>query len=152
MRRIVIGATICGIVVCLFLFLLTSAPLNAKITTEQIISNIDEILNKNPLPAGKKGQLIKIAGDDTMDLYVGRMTEGAGVKPHIHKTHDETLYVIKGTGQMFVNGKWVDLKPGSLHFNPMGKVHGIKQTGAEPLVLISIFTPAMKEMDRHFVQ
>jgi mannose-6-phosphate isomerase-like protein (cupin superfamily) len=34
----------------------------------------------------------------------------------------------------------------------MGKVHSTKVTGNEPLVVISIFTPAMKEPDRHFVE
>jgi mannose-6-phosphate isomerase-like protein (cupin superfamily) len=152
MRRIILSVSICGIVVCLFLFLLTLAPVNAEDTTDQIISHIDEILKENPLPAGQKAQMIKIAEDNTITFFVLRATEGAEVKPHVHKTHDETVYVIKGTAQMFVNGKWVDLKPGSLHFNPMGKVHGIKHTGTEPLVAISIFTPAMKETDRHFVQ
>jgi mannose-6-phosphate isomerase-like protein (cupin superfamily) len=44
------------------------------------------------------------------------------------------------------------MKPGTLHFNPMGKVHSLKTTGNEPVVIISIFTPAMKETDRHFVE
>lgn len=152
MGRTIRNASICGIVVCLFLSYLTLAPLNAEDTTEQIISHIDEILKENPLPAGQKGQMIKIAEDDTITVFIIRSTEGAAVKPHIHKTHDETLYVIKGTAQMFVNDKWVDLKPGSLHFNPRGKVHGVKHTGTEPVVVISVFTPAMKVADRHFVQ
>jgi mannose-6-phosphate isomerase-like protein (cupin superfamily) len=79
-----------------------------------------------------------------------RATEGVVIKSHLHKTHDETVYIIKGTGQMLVNDKWVDLKPGTLHFNPMGKVHSTKVTGNEPLVVIPIFTPAMKEPDRSF--
>jgi mannose-6-phosphate isomerase-like protein (cupin superfamily) len=152
MRRINVIATLFGIVACLFLFVLPLAPLNAEDTTEQVISHIDEVLKNNPLPAGQKAQMIKIAEDDKITFYVLRAIEGAEVKPHVHKTHDETVYIIKGTAQMFINGKWVDLKPGSLHFNPMGKVHGIRHTGSEPLVAISIFTPAMRETDRHFVQ
>jgi len=144
--------TICGIVIFLFIFIATLASINAADTTEQIIKQIDQILSENPLPIGQKAQMIKIAEDDTVTIFVGRMTEGAGLKPHFHKTHDETVYVIKGTVQMFINDKWVDLKPGSLHFNPMGKVHGITKTGNEPTVIISIFTPALKEPDRHFVQ
>jgi mannose-6-phosphate isomerase-like protein (cupin superfamily) len=143
---------ICGIGVFLFIFLTTSIPINAADTTEQIITHIDEILKDNPLKAGEKAQTITIAQDDTISLLVLRVTEGVGVKPHIHKTHDETIYVIKGTAQMLINNKWVDIKPGSLHFNPMGKVHTVKNTGNEPLVVISIFTPAMKEPDRHFVE
>jgi len=81
-----------------------------------------------------------------------RILEGAEVKAHFHKTHDETVYVIKGTGRMLVNDKWVDIKPGTLHFNPMGKVHHTKNTGNETIVVISIYTPAMREPDSQFVQ
>ena len=152
MRRIILSTSICGIVVYLFLSFSILALVSAQDTTEQIISQLDEILKANPLPSGQKAQLIKIAEDNTMTLNILRSTEGAELKQHIHKTHDETVYIIRGTAQMFINGKWVDLKPGSIHFNPMGKVHGLKQTGTEELVGLSIFTPALKEADRHFVQ
>jgi len=39
-----------------------------------------------------------------------------------------------------------------LHFNPMGKIHSSKVTSNEPYVVLSIFTPALKEPDRHFVE
>jgi mannose-6-phosphate isomerase-like protein (cupin superfamily) len=143
---------ICGIVVCLFFSLATLTNLNAADTISQVITHIDEILKENPLKAGEKAQTITIAQDDTISLLVLRATEGVVIKSHFHKTHDETVYIIKGTGQMFINDKWIDIKPGSLHFNPMGKVHSTKVTGNEPLVVISIFTPAMKEPDRHFVE
>jgi mannose-6-phosphate isomerase-like protein (cupin superfamily) len=144
--------TLSGIVVFLFIFLATLVSINAADTTSQIINHIDEILKDNPLKAGEKAQTITIAQDDTISLLVVRLTEGFGVKRHVHKTHNETIYVVKGTAQMYINDKWVDIKPGILHFNPMGKVHTIKNTGNEPLVIISIFTPAMKEPDRHFVE
>jgi mannose-6-phosphate isomerase-like protein (cupin superfamily) len=144
--------TFCGIVIFLSIFLATSVPVKAADTTEQIIKHIDEILKENPLKPGEKAQTITFAQDDTISLFVLRATEGVVIKRHFHKTHDETVYVIKGTGQILVNDKWVDLKPGTLHFNPMGKIHSTKVTGNEPLVVISIFTPAMKELDRHFVE
>ena len=143
--------SICGIVVFLFIFLATLVSTNAQDTTSQIINHIDEILNANPVKPDQKFQRIVVAKDDTITFLVLRATEGV-IKRHIHKTHDETVYVIKGTGQMLVNDQWVDIKPGSIHFNPMGKVHSTKVTGNEPLVVISIFTPAMKEADRHFVE
>ena len=84
----------------------------------QILTQIDEIFNKNPLKADEKSQLIKIAEDNVITLFVGRSMDGAGLKPHIHKTHDETVYVVRGSGQIFVNDKWVDVKPGTIQFNP----------------------------------
>ena len=143
--------SICGIVVCLlFFFALTTV--RAADTTEQIIKQVDEILKENPPKPGEKIQRIKVAEDNTLTFLVLTLAGGAEVKAHLHKTHDETVYIIKGTGKMLVNDKWVDIKPGTLHFNPMGKVHHTKNTGNEPIVVISIYTPAMKEPDTNFVQ
>jgi mannose-6-phosphate isomerase-like protein (cupin superfamily) len=144
--------SICGIVGFLFLLFVCMASVNVVNAGDQILTHIEEILKANPLKADEKAQTITIAQEDTISLLVLRLTEGVGVKRHIHKTHDETIYVIKGTAQLYINDKWVDIKPGSLHFNPMGNVHTIKNTGNEPLVIISIFTPAMKVTDRHFVE
>lgn len=119
----------------------------------QIITQIDEILGKNPLPADKKAQAIKIAENDNVTISLIRSTEGAGLKPHFHATHDETMYIIKGAGQIFMSDKWVEVKPGNVHFNAIGKTHTIKQIGAEPLVFLSIFTPGMKDQeDRHMLE
>lgn len=141
---------ICGIIVCLTFFTLTS--IRAEDTTEQFIKHVDEILKENPLKPGEKTQTIKIAEDDTVTVLVVRLLEGVEIKSHFHKTHNEIVVCVKGFGQTTIGNKTIDLKPGTIHFNPMGKVHSTKNIGNEPLVVISIFTPAMKEVDRHFVQ
>ena len=136
----------------LFLIFFTLGNLNAETVMPPILTHIEEILKENPVKPGEKVQMIKIAQDDTVSLFVVRQAEGFVVKPHYHKTHTESVYVIKGTAQMLVNDKWVDIKPGSIHFNPPGKVHSVKNIGNEPLVIISIFSPALKEPDRNFVE
>ena len=118
----------------------------------QIFSQIDELLEKNPLPSGQKAQIIKIADNDAATISLIRSIEGAGLKPHFHKTHSEMLYAIKGQGKLLINDKWVDFKPGSVHFNPVGKTHTTKQVGTEPFVFLSIFTPGMEYPDRQFVE
>ena len=142
-----------GIIVGVFLFFTSWASLNAADTTMSIIRHIDEILQANPIEPGKPVRLITVAETEAVTMYVVRSIEGYFLKPHIHKTHDETVYVIKGKGQMLINDKWLDIQQGNVHFNPMGKVHSIKHAGGrEELVVLSVFTPAMKEPDRHFVQ
>jgi mannose-6-phosphate isomerase-like protein (cupin superfamily) len=143
--------SICGIVICLFFFFALTT-IRAADTTEQIIKQIDEILKENPLKPGEQAQTIKIAEDDTTTVLVLRLLEGVEVKSHFHKTHDEIVVFIKGSGQTTIGDKTMDMKPGTIHFNPMGKVHATKNIGNEPLVVISIFTPAMRELDRQFVQ
>jgi len=119
---------------------------------KQFFSSTGELLEKNPLPAGKTAQSIKIAENDNATISMVRLTEGSGLDPHFHAEHDETIYVINGTGKLFVDGTWVELRPGSIHFNPIGKAHSAKQAGTEPLVFISAFAPGMKNEDRHFVE
>ena len=141
-----------SIVICLFFFILALKCSYAENTTTQIISHIDEILKANPLKEGEKFQTINVAQTDTVSLLVARFTEGFAPKPHFHKSHDETTYIIRGTGKIYINNVWVDVKPGNIHYNPMGKVHTTRNTGNEPLVFLSIFTPPMKERDMVFVE
>ena len=148
-----------GMAISITFFLLVLTDLSdaqsqptAQATVSQVLTTIDEILTKNPLKADQKTQLIKIAEDDTITLAVVRSIGGPGLKRHIHKTHNETIYVVSGSGQIFVNDQWVDVKPGNIHFNPMGKVHTSRPVGDEPFVIISVFTPALKAPDRQDVE
>jgi quercetin dioxygenase-like cupin family protein len=143
---------ILGIILFLFASFATLTQANRADTTWQILTHIDEVLEENPLPAGEKSQLIKIAEDDTISVFVVRMMPGAKLGPHYHEEHDEIEYVIRGTAQLLVNDKWVDIKPGSIHFNPMRKVHAARNNGNQPLIVLIAFTPAMKVTDRHFLK
>ena len=103
------------------------------------------------MPPGEKTQLIPVGSDESASVAVGRYAPGAELKSHFHKTHSETVYVIEGTGLRTIEGKEIDVKPGSIHFNPMGKAHAIKNTGNVDMIFLSIFTPAMKGPDRVYV-
>ena len=116
------------LVVCLLVLLTIATSGNAVDTTSQLVAHVDEILQANPLKAGEKVQMIKIAEDDTVSLYVVRFVEGNVVKKHFHKTHDETIYVTKGAGQLLVDDKWVDLKPGRSSFQPNGERYTLQET------------------------
>jgi len=143
---------ICAVVICVFLSFPLLALADEASTTSQIIGQVDDILKANPLPTGEKSQMIKIAEDDTISFFLIRMMPGAELPAHIHKTHDETEYVVRGSGQLLVNDKWVEFKAECVHFNPTKKVHGARNTGDEPLIVLVIFTPAMRETDRHFLK
>lgn len=143
---------IAGLVVGLILSFLIVVPAKAADTVDQLLTKVDDILSANPMKAGDKVQIITVAQDDTLTFNIARLNEGGEIKPHFHKTHSESVYVIQGNGQMLINGKWLDVMPGSVHFNPMNKVHATKNTGKDPLVIFSVFTPVMRETDRYFVK
>jgi quercetin dioxygenase-like cupin family protein len=121
-------------------------------TIRQIIARIDDILEENPVPAGETSRAVRLVDDDALTLIVSCLREGGELKPHLHKTHAETEYFIRGTGQLLVDGRWVEIGAGSLHYNPAGEVHAIRNTGKEPLVVLILFTPGMRETDRHFTE
>ena len=122
----------------------------ARDMMRQIVVQIDEILRDNPVPAGEKSRAVKLVDDDAISIIVSCMLEGAELKHHYHKKHAETEYFVRGTGELLVGDRWVEVKAGSLHFNPANAVHAIRNTGTEPLVVLVVFTPGMKETDRHF--
>lgn len=124
----------------------------ARDMMRQIIVQIDEILRDNPVPAGEKSRAVKLVDDDGISIIVSCMLEGAELKHHYHKKHAETEYFVRGAGELLVGDRWVEVKAGSLHFNPANAVHAIRNTGTEPLVALVLFTPGMKETDRHFTE
>jgi quercetin dioxygenase-like cupin family protein len=68
--------------------------------------------------------------------------KGTSVGAHYHSTADEIVYIVGGSGELLINGKWLAVKAGDLHVNPRGNVHDTRAL-AEDLRFISIFTPQL---------
>ena len=60
---------------------------------------------------------------------------GSGVGHHVQK-EDEIYYVISGTGTMVLDGKTVDITPGTAVLTRPGSSHSLKQTGSDDLVVL----------------
>lgn len=60
---------------------------------------------------------------------------GSGVGHHVQK-EDEIYYVLSGTGTMTLDGRTVDIKPGTAVLTRPGSSHSLEQTGAENLVVL----------------
>ena len=60
---------------------------------------------------------------------------GSGIGYHVQQ-EDEIYYVLSGRGVMTLDGKSVDVGPGTAILTRTGSSHGLKQTGAEDLVII----------------
>ena len=72
-----------AIVAFLVLSFLNAAPLTAANQTEQILTQVDDILKANPLSATDKVQMINIVQDDTVTINIARFIEGAEVIQHL---------------------------------------------------------------------
>jgi mannose-6-phosphate isomerase-like protein (cupin superfamily) len=60
---------------------------------------------------------------------------GSGIGLHEQK-EDEIYYVLSGRGVMTLEGKTVDVTPGTAVLTRTGSSHSLKQTGAEDLVIL----------------
>jgi mannose-6-phosphate isomerase-like protein (cupin superfamily) len=66
--------------------------------------------------------------------------KGSPLGRHIHSQVDEIVYIYKGRGEMYINGKWVPVKAGQFHTCPRGVAHSTRTTGDEEIWLIAFFT------------
>ena len=60
---------------------------------------------------------------------------GSGIGYHVQQ-EDEIYYVLSGLGVMTLDGKTVEVGPGTAVLTRTGSSHGLKQTGSEDLVII----------------
>ena len=60
---------------------------------------------------------------------------GSGIGYHVQQ-EDEIYYVLSGRGVMTLDGKAVEVGPGTAVLTRTGSSHGLKQTGTEDLVII----------------
>src|SRR5215204_4816072 len=60
---------------------------------------------------------------------------GSGVGHHLQK-EDEIYYVLSGRGTMTLDGKTVDITPGTAVLTRPGSSHSLKQVGSEDLVVM----------------
>ena len=60
---------------------------------------------------------------------------GSGVGHHVQK-EDEIYYVLSGKGTMVLDGKTVDITPGTAVLTRPGSSHSLKQAGEEDLVIL----------------
>jgi quercetin dioxygenase-like cupin family protein len=79
-------------------------------------------------------------------MIFGVVTFPPGSDPdqHHHENEEEIIYVVSGHGESRVGDAVYALAPGVALFTEPGIPHGIKVTGDEPLVLVSVFSPPVK--------
>ena len=52
------------------------------------------------------------------------------------QTEDEIYYVLSGKGEMTLDGKTVEVTPGTAVLTRTGSSHGLKQVGSEDLTIL----------------
>ena len=115
-----------------------------------IVINLDEFFAAHPLAPGEATRGDTVYKSPRIEVVLVT-NHGPLIDLHYHATCDETVFVYKGQGEMYIDGQWVPVKGGDLHVNPRGVVHATRVTG-EDLQVISFFTaPQASGNDKVFV-
>ena len=103
---------------------------------------VDEqaVVKQEPPPHGAIGmstayRISDVVPNRTMEFRKRVLHPGAAIGVH-PIGHDEVYYVLSGEGEVVSDGQTARLGPGMASYLYNGAQVGIKQVGAEPLVLI----------------
>ena len=60
---------------------------------------------------------------------------GSEVPVHTHEAEVDSIFVVQGRGEAYVNGDWRPIEPGDYLYVPAQGEHGTRNTGTAPLRL-----------------
>lgn len=73
------------------------------------------------------------------------------VPKHYHNTHTETIVVLEGRGEMYLDGEIFPIKKGDQVIIPQGLHHAVVVKSKKPLKVLSIQSPYFENKDRFWV-
>ena len=131
----------------LMIVILLSAPvfaqpiakhlLDAK-PQEGLLIDVEKWFQEHPIDKGKAKFETVFQSPRGQTLFLSG--KGSWLPRHIHTHVDEIIYIYKGRGEVYLNGKWVPCKGGEFHAAPRGVAHSLRTDGTEELWLICFFT------------
>jgi len=120
-----------------------------RMAAQSMVTNVPDLVRMDPVgPAPAK--ITMLHGDDVHTCNVVQVR--ASVKAHVHRKSHEIVCVLSGEGRLTLGDKEMRVAPGDVVFVARGTVHAFESTGAEPAVVLSVFTPRFVDGDRIFVQ
>jgi mannose-6-phosphate isomerase-like protein (cupin superfamily) len=103
-------------------------------------------------------RIARLAGDGGFATYLTVIDPGQSVTPHYHASGDEHYHILSGAGEVSL----YDRVANTAQTAPVSEqqsfvvnantVHCLKNTGAEPLVLMFSCPESHLQQDRHFPQ
>ena len=120
--------------------MLLAPPAFAVAAPEMVVVDEVAVVRQEAPPHGAIGMSTAYRISDavpnrTMEFRKRALHVGAAIGEHVI-AHDEVYYVLSGEGEVVSDGTAARLRPGMAAYLYSGAKVGVKQLGAEPLVLI----------------
>ncbi|MBE9543087.1 MAG: cupin domain-containing protein [Proteobacteria bacterium] len=102
------------------------------------------LFTKHPeLDSVKIAMLITGEDSDICRVCMVEIAPGSETPIHTHEKQTDSVFVVQGHGETYVNGSWEPIEPGDYLFIPIKGEHGTRNTGSEPLRLFVHHGPPM---------
>jgi mannose-6-phosphate isomerase-like protein (cupin superfamily) len=131
-----------------FCLLAMSAPaVRAEQEPPSPVVRLYEILSAHPLNQADTLSSVELLRGQGVSAHLIQVR--SRVRPHFHKEHEETVYIIEGSGIFVLGDRAYPVKAGALMVIPRGAIHSFE---AKVLTkVLSIFDPPFDPEDRVLV-
>lgn len=110
------------------------------------VYDIDSLLNEHAMVKGQSFRTDVIAWDSTSSVHLTQIE--ASLELHHHATHDENVWIIRGSGRLTIGDQKMKVKAGQVVHIPRGTKHAFHNLGSNPAVVMSVFSPGFDGKDR----
>ena len=107
--------------------------------------DLDTFLASHPLAAGQALRADEVTRTATASYHVVQI-RGAE-SPHRHRSHDLTVFLLRGEGVLTLDGTETPLHAGDASVISRDRVHWFARRGKETAVSFAVFTPPLDAPD-----
>jgi quercetin dioxygenase-like cupin family protein len=111
------------------------------------VVRLDEILKAHPIKEGDSQSSVELMRGEGVSAHLTQVR--TRVRPHYHKDHSETVYLLEGGGILILGDRAYPVREGTLMMIPRGVIHSFE--AKQPSSVLSIFDPPFDGSDRIFV-
>ena len=104
------------------------------------------LLAAHALPATQNVSALLIGRTDALSYHLVQIRDRE--QPHIHATHDLVVTLLRGTGELYVNGEPRKMRAGDVAVVPHGTVHYFVNGDSAPAVAFVTFAPPYDAPDQ----
>ena len=98
------------------------------------LDQIETVVHPN-FKGGEGEWHMKLFNDGQNKYLIGTLPPGSSIGMHTHEGNSEVFYVLSGTGKVLCDGEYEPLKPGDVHYCPLGHAHSLINDGEVDLVV-----------------
>jgi quercetin dioxygenase-like cupin family protein len=78
-----------------------------------------------------------------LSIVILEIIPGIQIPTHTHEREIDSIFVLEGEGEIFLNNEWTNIKAGDIIVVGTNELHGVKSTGDIPLKAYIVHAPAL---------